>query len=162
MRRTEYSSKLSGLNMKKDKIVKLKLNDKLYSYRSLIGIFTYVVLGVRNYKDSVFYEVECEECKGHDRCRLLVSRVDNMDRFKYVSMVDEDEEDEQYYLHSTDEFFMSKNECKKAAYEAVKARKEEEIEQMKKDLKRAEDSLNEIKAYYRWLCIVLNVNSGVY
>ena len=37
--------------MKTDKIVKLQINDELYNYQALRGIFTYIVRGVRDYGD---------------------------------------------------------------------------------------------------------------
>ena len=131
--------------MKTDKIVKLQINDELYNYQALKGIFTYIVCGVRDYGDSVLYEIECQECRDHDNCRLLVSQIDNQKRFKYVSMINEDEENEQYYWHSTDDFFMTKNDCKKAAYQKAKEYKEKQIEELKTKLKSAQENLIEIK-----------------
>jgi hypothetical protein len=131
--------------MKKEKIIKLKINDELYNYQALKGIFTYIVRGVRDYSDSVLYEIECQESKDHDNCRLLVSQLDNQKRFKYVSMINEDEEKEQYYWHSIDDFFISKNDCKKAAYQKAKEYKEKQIEELKAKLKSAQENLIEIK-----------------
>ena len=131
--------------MKTDKIVKLQINDELYNYQALKGIFTYIVRGVRDYGDSILYEIECQECRDHAKCRLLVSQMDNQKRFKYVSMINEDEENEQYYWHSTDDFFMSKNDCKKAAYQKAKEYKEKQIEELKTKLKSAQENIIEIK-----------------
>ena len=131
--------------MKTDKIVKLQINDELYNYQALKGIFTYIVRVVRDYGDSILYEIECQECRDHAKCRLLVSQMDNQKRFKYVSMINEDEENEQYYWHSTGDFFMSKNDCKKAAYQKAKEYKEKQIEELKTKLKSAQENLIEIK-----------------
>lgn len=131
--------------MKREKIIKLQINDKLYNYQSLKGIFTYIVIGVRDYGESVLYEVECQNCKDHDNCRLLVSQVDNEKRFRYVTMINEDEENEQYYWHSTGYFYISKNDCKKAAYQEAIKFKEKEIEELKTKLKIAQEHLIELK-----------------
>ena len=131
--------------MKKEKIIKLQINDELYNYQALKGIFTYIVLGVRDYGDSILYEIECQECKDHANCRLLVSQIDNQKRFKYVSMINEDEDNEQYYWHSLDDFFISKNDCKKAAYQKAKEYKEKQIEELKTKLESAQENLIEIK-----------------
>lgn len=131
--------------MKKENIIKLQINDMLYSYKALKGIFTYIVRDVRNYEGCVLYEIECQECKDRDNCRLLVSQLDNRKRFKYVSMINEDEENEQYYWHSFEEFFIMKNDCKKAAYQKAKEYKEKQIEELKTKLKLAEENLIEIK-----------------
>ena len=72
-------------------------------------------------------------------------KIDNQKRFKYVSMINEDEENEQYYWHSTDDFFISKNDCKKAAYQKAKEYKEKQIEELKSKLKLAQENLIEIK-----------------
>ena len=128
--------------MKKEKIIKLQINDELYNYQALKGIFTYIVRGVR---DSILYEIECQECKDHANCRLLVSQIDNQKRFKYVSMINEDEDNEQYYWHSLDDFFISKNDCKKAAYQKAKEYKEKQIEELETKLKSAQENLIEIK-----------------
>ena len=131
--------------MKTDKIVKLQIDDELYNYQALNGIFTYTVRGVRDYGDSILYEIECQECRYHNNCRLLVSQIDNQKRFKYVSMINEDEENEQYYWHSTGDFFITKNDCKKAAYQKAKEDKEKQIEELKSKLKLAQENLIEIK-----------------
>jgi len=131
--------------MKKVNIVKLQINDVLYNFNTTKKIFTYIVRGIRDYGDSILYEIECQECLNHDNCRLLVSQYDNDKRFKYVSMINEDEDDEQYYWHSLDDFFISKNDCEKAAYQKIKKYKETEIEELKTKLKSAQENLIELK-----------------
>ena len=60
-------------------------------------------------------------------------------------MINEDEENEQYYWHSTDDLFMSKNDCKKAAYQKAKEYKEKQIEDLKTKLKSEQEHLIELK-----------------
>ena len=44
--------------MKTDKIVKLQINDELYNYQAFpLKVFTYIVRGVRDYGDSILYEI---------------------------------------------------------------------------------------------------------
>ena len=132
--------------MKVKEKIRLNIGDSLYNYQSFKGVFTYKVIGVRDYSDVVLFEIECQECSDHAKCKLLVSQIDNIKRFTYVSMIDEDEDNEQYYWHNHTEFFLTKNDCKKIAYVKVKEQKEKRIEELKEKLKQEQQSLAEIKS----------------
>lgn len=123
--------------MQKEKIVSLKLDDKLYQYTWMKGPFVYTVIGIREYEDIKLYELECQSCSplDHIRCKVLVSQNDNENTFKYVSMIGEDEHDEQYYWHNESNYFITLKECKTNAYKKRLKNKKEEIEKLETLLK---------------------------
>jgi len=131
--------------MKAEKIIKLKIGDELFKYQPLKGIWSYIVLGVRDYGDSVLYEIECQACNDHEKCRILVAQNDNQKSFHYVSIVNDDEEHEQYYWHIQNEYYVSKNDCKRQAYKKEVEYKENRIKELEAQLKTVKDSLTELK-----------------
>lgn len=49
--------------MKLNTLTKLNIEDKLYRYDFFKnGIFEYKVVGIREYPEGIFYEVECKNC----------------------------------------------------------------------------------------------------
>jgi hypothetical protein len=134
--------------MKKNKIIELKIGDKLYSYVMLKGVFSYDVIGVREYVDVKLYEIECNMCSGHKQCKLLVSQNDNETSFKYISMIDEDENNEQYYWHSESSFFTTSKECKRKYLKKLIEEKKKDIEKTKELVKYKEEELNKLNLFF--------------
>lgn len=138
--------------MKKENIISTNIGDILYKYVTLKGIFTYKVIGKREYKDNVQYEVECQQCRDHLPCHVLVTQVDNKPCFQYVSMVDEDEDYEQYYWNTsvntfkTEYYFKSLKDCKIDLGKGNIKNIEKEIEELEEKLKKAKFKLTEQKA----------------
>lgn len=132
--------------MEKEKIIKLNIGDDLFAYVAFKGIFNYKVIGIREYQSGNLYEIECQQCHDHENCIVLVSQHDNFPQFQYVSMVNEDEENEQYYWHSGQDYFISKNECKKQAYDKSIKSKKKEIEELENKLKERKQSLSELQS----------------
>ena len=130
--------------MKTSKIITLKIGDSLFAHVAMKGVFTYNVVGVRTYPETCAYEVECQSCSDHDKCRLLVVQVDNQSKFKYVCMLNDNEDNEQYYWHSENEYFTSMSECKNAAYKKAVDHKRKEITTLELKLEEARKSLAEI------------------
>ena len=99
--------------MRPSNTIKLKLDDKLFKYVPFKGVFTYLVKEVRSYSDNEQYEIECQDCSDHTKCRLLVCQVDNSKTFQYVAILN-DEDEKQYYWHNDQDryFYQSKKECK--------------------------------------------------
>jgi len=79
----------------------LKINDTLYKYSSP-SLMIYKVFGILEREDGIYYQIRCESCHHGKKCEVLI-RVDDQGRLVYVSMLNEDEEDKQYYWHTTDE-----------------------------------------------------------
>jgi len=132
--------------MRKSKIINLNVGDELFNYQSFKGIFTYKIVGVREYENSRLYEIKCQECRDHAKCRVLVSQIDNLPQFQYVQMLNEDEENEQYYWHNNQVYFVSKNDCKKHAYNKAIEYHKKEIEKLENSLKKQKERLAEIQS----------------
>ena len=132
--------------MKKHTNIRLKIGDELFTHESGKGIFTYVVLGVREYEGATLYEVECQECKHHTKCRLLVAQKDEQEVFRYVSMLNDDEDNEQYYWHSSAEYFMTRKDCMKDAWNKAIAYHTKHAQELEDSLKIQRKRIAELKA----------------
>ena len=138
-----------------DDMKKLDIGTTLYRYFPHVispGIANYKVVGIREHVEGYHYEVECLNCKHGKNCIMLV--VPDDDKLIYVRLINEDEEDRQYFWHSDREnfFFLDSNKAKIAKLEsAVRlAKKEAEdaqkiLENRKKQLDRLEESLDLVK-----------------
>jgi hypothetical protein len=126
--------------------LKLNIGDELYTHESGKGIFKYVVLGIREYDGATLYEVECQECRDHAKCRLLISQKDESTVFKYVSMINEDDEKPQYYWHSTAEYFLSRTQCIKDARIKAIAYHTKKAQELKDALDDRRKRIAELKA----------------
>lgn len=131
--------------MKKENKIQLNIGDELYTYQPSKGIFVYKVISERNYEDVTLYEVECQNCKNHKPCRVLISQEDNRQRFQYVTMVLENDDDEQYYWHNSSYYFLSKKECKNYAYNNIIDNYKKEIERLKESIKQKEQKISELQ-----------------
>lgn len=136
----------------KEKVIKLEIGDKLYKYVSFKGIFTYIVIGIRKYKEGDQYEIECQECTDHEKCQILVIQRDNNLFFSYVRMLNNDDEDDtpQNYWHDTSDnhpFFTNKKECKENAGRQILDREYNEIKKLKEKIKATEDRIAELKIW---------------
>lgn len=128
--------------------INLKIDDKIYKYISTKGIFTYTVKGVRTYEDNEQYEVECQDCADHTKCRLLIIQNANSKTFQYVCMLN-DEDDSQYYWHNDEKkFYLDKKDCKKSEYEIILKKYKKEIEETEAKLERQNKQLLELEKWY--------------
>ena len=112
----------------------MNIGTKLYRWITAAGLFSYEVVGKREYKDDVQYEVECQTCSHGWKCLLLVALDDNK-KLQYVKMINDDEDDikEQKHFHThSGEFHLSKEDAL--------------IEYYKNTLKWYKDKINENKA----------------
>ena len=134
--------------MRPSNTIKLKLDDKLFKYVPFKGVFTYLVKEVRSYSDNEQYEIECQDCSDHTKCRLLVCQVDNSKTFQYVAILN-DEDEKQYYWHNDQDryFYQSKKECKLNEGQNLLTKKEKEIKETKKKLEAQEKSLKELEVW---------------
>lgn len=128
--------------------MKLKIDDKLYKYVSLRGIFTYKVIGITQYRDNEHYIVECANCNS-DKCRIIIAQYEDKDFFKYIQMVSECEENAYIYhdkCESDTHFYTSKHACMKLKIEKWIRDKNDEIENFKKRIKDTENEIIKYKA----------------
>lgn len=131
--------------MRKEKIIKLNIGDLLYNYQNTkSGLFKYKIIEIRESLDNIQYVIECQDCKDHPKCKILITQIDNLKQFRYVSMIDEDSENEQYYWHQ-DIYFLNINDCKKYVYKKYISDYEKEIKDLEVLLNNKNKSLNDIK-----------------
>jgi O6-methylguanine-DNA--protein-cysteine methyltransferase len=81
--------------------IELKLGDSLYKYSS-INLLIYTVFGIVQREEGKYYQVRCTSCNHGNKCEVLI-KEDDRGKLVYVSMLNEDEEDKQYYWHMTDQ-----------------------------------------------------------
>lgn len=131
--------------MRKEKIIKLNIGDLLYNYQNTKGgLFKYKIIEIRESLDNIQYVIECQDCKDHPNCKILITQIDNLKQFRYVSMIGEDSENEQYYWHQ-DIYFLNINDCKKYVYKKYISDYEKEIKDLEVLLNNKNKSLNDIK-----------------
>ena len=143
--------------MRSNKIVRLNIGDTLYKYVSLRGIFKYIVIGIRSYKEYTEYEIQCKECKDHEDCELVVIQVDNQNKFQYVSMINnnKDDEKEQYYWHTTfnelrtEFYYLTEQECRIESIKSSISRQEKIVEENEKRLKESKEVLDKYKSFLK-------------
>ena len=68
----------------------MKIGDRLYKRVALAGIFSYVCYEVRRQEKATLYAVRCEQCRDHEPCELLVTKIPKQNAYKYVCMLNED------------------------------------------------------------------------
>lgn len=117
-------------------VSKLKIGDKLYRHVVMSGVWEYVVIGLREYKDSTLYEVESQACTHGYKCVLLVAENEK-GQFKYVSLVNYDADDDQSYWHNDKQyntFWRNKGLAHKECYETLLRESKDKIVTVKKQL----------------------------
>jgi len=132
---------------------KLQINEKLYKYQTIHGVITYTISAVIEREDVILYELACSNCfHGRQECRLLVTLEPNKRYYQFVSMVDEDSDDRQFFWHTTytrgEGFYLTENEAKKQIYLSKIEDVKKEIENKKTSLKNSEERLQELEAHY--------------
>ena len=140
--------------MKRQEVKKLNIGDILYHYVSFSGVLRYEVYGVNEYKDFIQYELRSLSCNHPGECRVLVAQDRDYKQekdpitFKYISMVDEDEEDEGRYVcfHKGNYFLTSQEAIIDEGNEKI-AKKEERINKLKERLEGEEKRLKELEDY---------------
>lgn len=125
--------------MKNNNTIELKLGQKLYKYSSPRGTFRYLLLeyevfGILEREEGRYYQIRCLSFK--DKKDVVIIKLDDNKRFKYVSMLNED--DEQYFWHETEEnqdyYCLSKKESLLVVYNRrIKACKDE-ISKLNKEI----------------------------
>lgn len=113
-------------------IADYKIGDELFRYIVCGGVFRYIVLGRRDYSDSVQLEVECQTCSHGWKCRLLLAQ-DDYGKIIEVHMLNDCEEDRQRHWHGNEglHFWPTAEEAKQ--------------EQIRRLIRNAEDAVNKAK-----------------
>lgn len=126
----------------------MRIGTQLYRYIPLSGIWEYTVIGIHEYEDRKQFAVRSESCTHGWKCELLIAYDDN-GRLKYVSMLNNDEEDDQSYWHVDDEtrpryFYSTKAEAHLECYTRLEQKYKDKIQQAKTVLAREEKQYKEI------------------
>jgi hypothetical protein len=122
--------------------VNIKLGQKLYKY-STIHLLKYEVFGILEREEGTYYQLRCLSCEHSYPCEVLVKFNDNK-KLKYVSILNDSEEDKQYYWH-TDEgkdfYYSSKKEALENLYKRNIKLCEEKIKELENQIKNNKDSI---------------------
>lgn len=81
--------------------IKLKLGDVLYKYATT-KLLNYTVFGLVHREEGIYYQIRCNDCLTHDKCEVLIKENDR-GNLVYVSMLNENYQDKQFYWHVTDD-----------------------------------------------------------
>jgi hypothetical protein len=122
--------------------VNIKLGQKLYKYSTLY-LMKYEVFGILEREEGVYYQIRCLSCTHSCPCEVLVKFNDN-GKLKYVSMLNDSEEDRQYYWH-TDEgidfYYFSKKEALENLYKRKIELCEKKIKELENQIENNKESI---------------------
>jgi hypothetical protein len=137
--------------------VKIELGKSFYRYITPLGVFHYIVKGIRQYGDSELYELECQTCKHGWKCLLLAS-LDDYGKLQYVRMLNDDEYESQKHFHMhSGQFHERKEEAMISQYKTSLKWYNDKIGEFKNNIKTYEDKVKEIDAQIKtWEEIVKN------
>jgi hypothetical protein len=85
------------------KITKLKIGQDLYKYiedDAFNTLLEYEVFGILQREEGEYYKIICKSCNHGWSCEVLI-KLDDEGKFKYVCMLNDREEDPQYFAHQT-------------------------------------------------------------
>lgn len=128
---------------------KLKLGQKIYKY-STIYLMQYEVFGILEREDGTYYQIRCLSRTHCEGCEVLI-KLDDVGRFKYVSMLnkyDEDEENCQHHWHTCDNdyyYCLSKKEAMEKVFKRNISLCEKSISLLKEQIKNNERSIIQYK-----------------
>lgn len=125
-------------------MAKLNIGDHLFRYTG-VSIIEYEVYGVVSREVGTLYEIMSLSCRSHDSCHLLIAESKDNYGFKFIDMIDQDE---QAYWHNDNDpyqrFQLTKNEAVKNRLEwTINSYKEENA----KSRKSIEFNENKIKEF---------------
>ena len=123
----------------------LNIGDKLYKFL-LTGVAEYEVFGARNYAHSTHYEIRCKNCEHGYTCEVLIVPGEK-NTYSYVEMLNEVENDRQYYWHSDSPYFLTKEEALISYGLERLNNMSKEIEKTKSTLAQQQKQYVEMKAY---------------
>lgn len=127
------------------KPIELKIGDKLYRHVFMQGIWEYTVFGIHQYKGSKQFAIRCEACTHGWKCELLVA-LDSSGNYSYVSMLNNDKNDDQRDWHEHGrKFSTSSNEAMLVYCKEILRDYEDKIDKTNKGLKNLQKHRNEIK-----------------
>ena len=142
----------------------MKIGDTVYKKVLFNGVLSYKVFEIRKQKELVFYAIRCEDCRHYPHCELLITvsddtknKPDNEKEYKYVAILNDNEANPQYPVHSTEldnetPFMTDRNEVLVRTRQHYIHALEEERKQIKNKLedidtaiKNEQDALSDLK-----------------
>ena len=132
--------------------IEIQLGQELFKYAT-IHFMKYKVVSILDREDGRYYQIRCLTCN-HDRsCEILI-KLDDRKNLKYVSMLNDDEEDPQYYWHTTDDgdfYCLTKKQSLEKLYERAMKKVKKEICEHREEIKRKEQKLIKYKEILKGL-----------
>lgn len=129
------------------KIESLKIGEKIYRCIPYVGVWEYVVEGIRRYDKEIQVEVKCIPCSHGWHCRLLLGE-DDYGKIVHLKMLNDDEDDRQRCWHQNDGyhyFCSSREEAKKQNIDFLIKRAKEDVDNAKAVFANAEKRLLELR-----------------
>ena len=129
----------------------LKIGDKLYKRVGLVGILTFTVYEIREQEKLTLYAIR-EEKRGYE---LLVAKDVKKDIYHFVSMLNDDEDENGYYdntpnsLGLDSEYYASKSEAIKWTLSKNIDCLKEELEEKEQQVKRIKNKIKEYKLHIK-------------
>ena len=124
----------------------MKIGTDLYRWVAMAGLFSYKVIGIREYKEERQYEIECQACSHGWKCILLIAEDDNK-KLQYIRMVDENEDhiSSQKHFHThCGEFHLNKSDALIEYYKTTLKWYKTESDKLKSTIKTYEEKEKEI------------------
>ena len=120
--------------------VKLKRGDKLYRY--VVGPFEYTVIGIRENREGISYELLCEPCSHGWKCEILVG-PDDKGNLKYICMLNNHDDDDQSHFHNVEGQYFHRTvdaACKNRCDDIVRFNRDN-IKRLKSEIERSEEKI---------------------
>tara|TARA_R110000737_G_scaffold346362_1_gene376057 strand:- start:9261 stop:9692 length:432 start_codon:yes stop_codon:yes gene_type:complete len=138
------------------KIKELALGDILYHSMGFQGLGQYKVVGIRTSQDATTqYEVECQACADHTKCRLLVTQTGaRLTTFRFVSMTNNHYEEDSYDTDQTiwhddgDYYYLTKKVAFRERLAKILKSRKDTVSKLEAQLKKAIESQKEIETLY--------------
>jgi len=86
----------------------MEIGTSLWRHIKCGGIHEYKCIGIRQYEKDTFYELEDQACTHGWKCQVLVGG--KLDALRYISMINDDEDEPQEYWHTDHNFFRLRKE----------------------------------------------------
>lgn len=125
--------------------MELKIGDSMFRYISMSGIHKFTVIGVHQYETVCQYVVRDENCNHGWKCEMLITK-DSKGKYRYSSMVNDNDDDSQEYWHNDASFFYTTLDgCKSDHYKLLIREKKADIEKFQGIVKQKITALKELE-----------------
>jgi len=131
----------------------LKIGDTLCKYVTFAGLNFYTVTAIITREQATLYELESKNCKHGYNCRLLVAKInDKPGKYRFVSMLNDDEENRWHSWHDDSLFYISKMDARRDIYLQLIQERKAEIDKYEATLGRLKKGLVELNEHFENTC----------